>query len=241
MTERVADRPGLKTAGEDAAWNALRERVVISLRPNGAPTSIGFFGLAAASLTLTGLQLGWVSQVEGRHLALVLIGFVFLAQLLAAIFGFLGRDGTAATAMATLALTWLVVCLVLYTSTPGATSPGLGLFLLFAGTAMGLSGLTAALSKLVPAVVFLLASTRFFLTGGYHLTGGTGWKVAGGYVGILLFVVAVYAAWASELEDATGRTVLPLGRRGKGKVAVTGSLLEQVKDVTTEPGGREQL
>ena len=78
---------------------------------------------------------------------------------------------------------------------------------------MGLSGLTATLSKLVPAVVFLLASTRFFLTGGYHLTGGT----------------------------ATGRTVLPLGRRGKGKVAVTGSLLEQVKDVTTEPGVREQL
>src|SRR2546423_9216556 len=119
MTERVADRPGLKTGGEDAAWNALRERVVISLRPIGAPTSIGFFGLAAASLTLTGLQLGWVSQVEGKHLALVLIGFVFLAQLLAAIFGFLGRDGTAAAAIATVRPSRLVGCLVLYTSTPG--------------------------------------------------------------------------------------------------------------------------
>src|SRR5256714_4531103 len=205
MSERMIDRPGLNTPGEDTAWNALRERVVISLRPIGAPTSIGFLGLAAASLTLTGLQLGWVPEAEGKHLALVLIGFVFLAQLLAAIFSFLARDGTAATAMATLALTWLVVGLVLYTSAPGATSPALGLFLLFAGTAMALSGLTAALSKLVPAVVFLLASIRFFLTGGYHLTGGTGWKVAGGYVGVLLVVVAVYAAGAAGLEDATGR------------------------------------
>jgi uncharacterized protein len=107
MSERVLDSPGVNTPGEDAAWNAVRERVVISLRPIGAPTSIGFFGFAAASLTLSG-QLGWLPQEEGKHRALVLIGFVFLAQLLAAIFSFRARDGTAATAMATPALTWLV-------------------------------------------------------------------------------------------------------------------------------------
>src|SRR5436190_18363140 len=60
MSERMIDRPGLNTPGEESAWNALRERVVISLRPIGAPTSLGFIGLAGASLTLTGLQLGWV-------------------------------------------------------------------------------------------------------------------------------------------------------------------------------------
>jgi succinate-acetate transporter protein len=241
MSQRVIDRPGLNAPGEDAAWHALRERAVISLRPIGTPTSIGFVGLAAASLTFSGLQLGWLPQEEGRHAALVLIGFVFIAQLLAAIFSFLARDGTAATAMATLALTWLAVGLVLYTSAPGSTSPALGLFLLFAGTAMALSGLTAVLSNLVPTAVFLLASIRFLLPGGYHLTGGAGWKGASGSVGILLFGLAVYAAWAAELEDTLGRTLLPLGRPGKGKVAVTGSLLEQVKEVRTEPGVREQL
>ena len=39
---RLVDRPGLSTAGEDAAWRPLRDRLVISLRPVGAPTSIGF-------------------------------------------------------------------------------------------------------------------------------------------------------------------------------------------------------
>lgn len=45
----------------------------------------------------------------------------------------------------------------------------------------------------------------------------------------------VYTAWAAELEDAVGRSVLPLGRRDKGKLAVQGSLLEQVQDVATRP------
>ena len=51
----------------------------------------------------------------------------------------------------------------------------------------------------------------------------------------------MYAAWASALEDATGLTVLPFGRRGKGKIAIRGSLLEQVKDAPTEAGVRTQL
>src|SRR2546423_14798050 len=71
MTERVADRPGLKTAGEDAAWDAVRERGGISLRPVGAPTAIGFFGLRARPVAPTRLQLWWVAPGEGEKLAAV--------------------------------------------------------------------------------------------------------------------------------------------------------------------------
>jgi succinate-acetate transporter protein len=219
----------------------LRDRVTITLRPLGAATPIGFLGLAAASLVFSGLQLGWIAQAESRNVATVMIAFVFTAQLLAAVLSFLSRDGTAGTAMATLALVWLVTGVVMFRSAPGATSVTLGLFLLFAGLAMTLTGLTAATSKLVPAAVFGTAAVRFFLTAAYHLSGGSGWKVAGGVVGLLLFALAMYAAWAAELEDATGRTVLPLGRRGKGRIAVQGSLLEQVSEVVHEPGVRQQL
>jgi succinate-acetate transporter protein len=235
------DRPGVPTPGEDAAWNALRQQVTISLRPVGAPTPIGLLGLAAASLLLSGLQLGWVDQAQTRPVALALIGFVFGAQFLAAVFSFLARDGTAATAMATLALAWLVVGLMLLIAKPGTTSSALGLFLLFVGTAMSLATSTAALSKLVPATVFAVAALRFFLTAGYELTAGTGWRTASGLVGLALFGLAMYAAWAAELEDALGRTILPLGRRGKGKTAVHGSLREQVNQIATKPGVREQL
>jgi uncharacterized protein len=241
MSERIVDRPGLATPGEEAAWNALRDRIAITLRPLGAPTPIGFLGLAAASLVLSALQLGWIAQAEGRDVALVMIGFVFVAQFVAAIFSFLARDGTAATAMSTLALVWLVTGLIMYRSQPGATSSTLGVFLLFAAVAMALAGLTASMSKLVPAAVFLVAAVRFGLTAGYHLSAGSGWKVSSGLVGLVLFALAVYAAWASELEDAAGHTVLPLGRRGKGAIALRGSLLEQVGEVVHEPGIRQQL
>jgi succinate-acetate transporter protein len=241
MAEHVTGRPGLGTSGEEAAWAALRERVIISLRPLGAPTPIGFLGLAAASLVLSGLQLGWIARSESPSVAMVLIAFVFVAQFVAALFSFLSRDGTAATAMATLALVWLVTGVVMLQSKPGATSATLGLFLLLAAAAMTLAALTAAMSKLVPAVVFLVAAARFLLTGVYHLVGAAAWKMSSGIVGLALFVLAMYAAWASELEDATGRTVLPLGRRSKGSVALHGSLLEQVSEVVHEPGVRQQL
>jgi succinate-acetate transporter protein len=241
VSERTVDRPGLATPGEDAAWDALRQRITISLRPIGAPTPIGLFGLAAATFVLSGLQLGWVDAGEGKKVALVLIGFAFVAQLLAAVFSFLGRDGTVATAMSVLALTWLAVGLVLYTSPPGSTSDALGLFLIFSGTAMTMTGLTAAVSKLVPAAVFLLAALRFFTTAGYELSGDTAWERTAGVIGLVLFALALYAAWAAELEDALGRTVLPFGRRGKGRLALHGSLLEQVKEVPTEPGVRTKL
>ena len=105
---------------------------------------------------------------------------------------------------------------------------------------MALVAATAALSKLVPAFVFAVASVRFLLTGVYELSSHHGWEDAAGVVGLVLFALAMYAAWAAALEDALGQTVLPFGRRGKGKIAIGGSWLEQAKDSPTEPGGRTQ-
>jgi len=237
----AAPSPRLGTPGEEAAWDALQERVSITVRPIATPVTLGLFGLAAATLTLSGLQLGWVAAAEGKNVALALIGFAFLAQGLAAIFAMLARDGTVATAMGVLGLSWLVVGLTLYTSPPGATSDALGLFLVFTSVAMAANAITSSLSKLVPALVFGTASLRFLLTAIYQLSDGDGWKTAAGVVGLFLFALAVYAAWASELEDATGKSVLPMGRRNKGRIALEGSLFEQVRDLPNKPGVRSML
>jgi succinate-acetate transporter protein len=225
----------------DGDWDGAAERVSIGLRPIGTPIALGFFGLAAATFVLSSLQLGWVEPAEGRNVALALMGFAFLAQGTAAIFSFLARDGTAATAMGVLGLTWLVVGLVMLTSPAGSISDALGIFLLFSASAIALTGLTTMLSKVVPAVVFLVASVRFVLVAIYELDGGTAWKHAAGIAGLVLFALAMYAAWAAQLEDAVGKTVLPMGRHRKGKVARFGTLLEQVKDVPHEAGVSTQL
>jgi succinate-acetate transporter protein len=229
------------TPAEEASWDRLQERVSITFRPIASPVSLGLFGLAAATLTLSGLQLGWVEPAEGKDVALALIGFAFLAQVTAGLFAMVARDGTVATAMAVLGLTWLVVGLTLYSSPPGSTSDALGLLLIFSAVAMTLNALTSSLTKIVPAVVFGTASLRFLVTAIYEMSGSEAWKKTSGVVGLVLFALAIYAAWASQLEDATGTTVLPIGRRNKARIAVDGSLFEQVRDVPNKPGVRTML
>jgi hypothetical protein len=86
-----------------------------------------------------------------------------------------------------------------------------------------------------------LAALRFVVTGAYHLTGGGVWKATAGWVGLLLGLVAFYTALAMELEGTTGRTVLPLGRRGPGLAAVQGGGAPDTDGLATEPGVRPQL
>jgi uncharacterized protein len=170
-----------------------------------------------------------------------MIAFVFPLQGTASIFGFLSRDGVVATAMAVLAGTWLTVGLAMLTSPPGSTSDAVGVLLLVSAVAMLLPALGAAFSKLVPALVLTTASLRFATSGVYQLTSATTWERVTGWVGIVLGVFAVYAALAALLESVQKHTVLPMGRRGKGRQAVEGGLTEQLLDLTHEPGVRSQL
>jgi uncharacterized protein len=232
---------GETTSAEQEASNAAGSRVRVVLRPVAGATSLGLFGLAGAALALSGLQLGWVPVQNAAQVGIVLVAFAFPAQVITGLLSFWARDGATATVMSILGLSWLVIGTVTITSAPGARSEALGLFLVLSAVAVGLTGITAGLTKYVMAIVLMTASVRFLLTGLFQLFGGEGWKTASGLLGLLLALLAVYAAWATELEDATGKTVLPTGRHGKGVVALHGSLVEQVKDVSKEAGVRARL
>jgi succinate-acetate transporter protein len=125
----------------------------VFLRPLGNPLPLGFLALAAGTLLLSGLQVGWLEPADGTDVALILIAFVFPLQLLASVLGYLARDVVAGTGMGILAGTWLSIGLVLATSEPGSTSDALGLFLLLAGAAMLVPAAASATGKLVPALL----------------------------------------------------------------------------------------
>ena len=199
----------------------------VMLRPVASPLPLGFLALALATVPFTAVQLGWVATTEGRVAAIGALAATVPLQLLASVFGFLARDVVAATGMGVLAGTWATVGLTTATSPPGAVSPGLGVFLVTAGVCMLVPAVSAG-AKLVPATVMTLAAVRFAVTGIYEITASAGWKSAAGWVGLLLGVVAVYAALALALESTQGRTVLPLGRRAPAEPA-------------GEPGVRPQL
>jgi uncharacterized protein len=237
----TVEEPGKHPAAERVAWDDLLGHVTVHLRPVASPAPLGFFGLAAATFVLSGLQLDWIDKSDGTNIAVVLLVFAFGAQVVAGIVGFVTRDVVVSTAMVVLALTWLATGLVMRDMPPGATSDALGLFLVFAGITVALCGCTALLGKVVPAAVLLVAGLRIATTGVYHLTDDSGWKTTAGILGLGLFAIAMYTALAAMLEGAAGKPVLPFGRRGRGQIAVDGSLLEQVQDVPNEPGVRMQL
>lgn len=187
-------------------------RTGVFLRPIGSPLPLAFFALAVGTITLSGLQLGWIPDSQGNDVALVLIAFVFPLQIVAAVLAFLARDGSAGAGIGLIAGSWLVIGLVVLASPPGATSDALGVFLLALALQLAATAFSALASKTVAAAVIAGASIRFAVTAIYELSGG-GWESVAGIVGIALFVLAFYGGLAFELADAhQGESPLPLGR-----------------------------
>ena len=85
------------------------------------------------------------------------------------------------------------------------------------------------------------ASLRFAVTGVAEVSGDPGWLVAAGWAGLVLAVLALYGALALEVEGATGRTVLPVLRRGAARTAVSAGVDGQIRGVADEAGVRQQL
>jgi succinate-acetate transporter protein len=234
------------TSGEREAREERERRVEattrVVLRPIASPAALGFLGLAGATFVLAGLQLGWVEPAEGKNVALVLMAFTVPLQFLAGVLGFLARDGVVGTGMGLLSGIWLTIGLTLWTSPPGSQSDALGLFLVLAAVAMWVPATSGAVAKVVPAAVLATAGVRFLVTGVFQLTSNKAWEDTAGVLGLVLAALAVYAAFAAEVEDTQKRTILPMLRRGEGKLAIEApTLVEQASELHHEPGVRKQL
>lgn len=123
----------------------------------------------------------------------------------------------------------------------GSRSPALGLLLFFASGALLVPVLAAAFGKVAAALAFLLAAARFTVSGTAQYLGGTTWQHAAGWLGLAVCVVALYNAFAFEVEGARHQTVLPVLRWGSGRRAMNGSLPDEAREVGHEAGVRTQL
>lgn len=213
----------------------------ITLRPIATPFPLGFLALVCASLLVSGLELGWFSSSDSRTVGLALIVFVFPLQLLAAVFGFLGRDTVAATGFAVQGGAWLMIGLEHVLHGPGHTSPALGVFLIGASAGILICTAGSSLGKLAPAIVLGLVGIRLLITGLHEITAATAAEHIAGIVGLIIVPLAAYVALALEVEDLKRNTVLPLLRRSSGAEAMTASLADQTRGIEHEAGVREQL
>lgn len=226
---------------DPAVSNTNLSATRVMVRPIAGCFPLGFAGLAAASVTVAGTELGWIGHPDYVHAGLIAIIVAPLLQVIASVFGFLSRDAVAATGMGVLAATWASIGTVMVTSRPGATSRALGTVLFLAGAAMLVSATVAASAKLVPAIVMGLAATRFVVTGIYEFVPDYAWKTASGIVGLVLAGAALYGIASLEIEGMRRSPLLPTLRHGAGRRALAGNLPDQVSDVAAEPGVRKQL
>ncbi len=212
----------------------------IFLRPIVNPLPMGFVGLAGATIMLSAAQLGWVPVAQSADVGLVVVLVAVPLQLIAAVMGFLTRDAVASTGLGTLAVSWLIIGVLTLIGPAGGRSRTLGFILFYLSAAVLLSATVAALGKLVPALVLMLTTARFAVTGIYEYLGGTGWEHAAGWIGVALAALALYAVLAMELENLRHEPVLPMLRSGSGRAVFKGAV-PPLGDVEREAGVRQQL
>jgi hypothetical protein len=211
------------------------------VRPIASPLTLGFLALAVGTFSLAGLEFSWIASGQASYVGLAVMVFVFPLQAVSSVCGFLARDSIAGTGMGLLSGAWLVIGMLTYLGRPGQAIGALGLILLGVATTLLVPATAGAASKPLASLVMTGTSLRFFLTAAYQLSAGDAWKTAAAAEGLVLAVLALYAALAFELEDSRLRTVLPTFRRGQGRQALSGSMADELAQAYREAGVRKQL
>jgi uncharacterized protein len=212
----------------------------IVLRPLATPLPLGILALGLGSILLTTLQLQWIPATDTSQIATVVLVLVVPTELIATLIAFFIRDVVMATGFGLLTGSWAASGMLLMSGTPGSRSPVLGVLAIAVAVTLVVPGATAAPAKPAASVLFAVAAARFALTGVYELGAGAHWATAAGVVGLVLVATALYGSVAFALEDARHHPVLPMSRRSTSAAALSGDVTDQLTDLATEAGVRQE-
>jgi uncharacterized protein len=220
---------------------SVHPQIRIVVRPYGSAVPLGFFAFGIGMFLYAALDAPWVKLSEAHAVGLMLVSFVGPLEALATVLAFLSRDTTSGVALGLFAGSWFLTGFATLTTTPGTLSAAQGYFLIAFTVAVLLLAVVASQGQPLIAALLLVASARGICTAVYQLGGGAGWNHVGGWIALAIFCVAMYGGLAFLLEDAKGRAVLPLGRRGQAREAIEGDLEPQLERIAHEPGVRKRL
>lgn len=204
--------------GEHALWE---DRTRISLTPIAAPSILGLFAFAGATMMVGAWQAGWYGNAATP---LILWPFVLifggLAQFFAGMWAYRARDGLATAVHGMWGAFWfswgLFFMLVSIASIPVALVPTLGtlregyaFWWVALAVITGLCAIAALGANLMLALLLAcLAVGAGFTSAGFWAP--SNWALdVGGWLLVAAAVIALYVAAAMMFENTFGRTVLP--------------------------------
>jgi succinate-acetate transporter protein len=203
---------------EEEAWRDGFARPRVVLQPVAAPSILGLFGFAGATLIVAANLAGWYGNATTpEYLAPFAAFFGGLAQFMAGMWAYRARDAVATAMHGMWGSFWLGYGLLWLLVATGQLAPGTTMdqalaFWFIALAAITISGTLGALVEgkfAVTAVLGTLAAGSSLAAIGLGWL-GTGWEHAAGWLFVISAGCAWYTATAMMLAAASGRTLLPL-------------------------------
>jgi hypothetical protein len=208
----------LAVAEDHEAWLA-RSRVVLT--PIAAPSIMGLFGFAMATMMLGSFQAGWYGNALTPLVIWPLAMFAGgIMQSIAAIASLKARDGAAVavhTAWGSFWVGWGILQLLVATHVMapiplGASAPSFAIWFVALAMVTFWGALGALAHNMLVFVTLGVLTAGSIVTAIGFWVGNVGTLNAGGW----LFVISAAAAWlaagAMVLEHSFGRSILPVGK-----------------------------
>ncbi|SRR5579875_574266 len=203
---------------DEEEWRDGFARPRVFLQPIAAPSILGLFGFAGATLIVAANLAGWYgNSTTPEYLAPFAAFFGGLAQFMAGMWSYRARDAVGTAMHGMWGSFWLGYGLLYLLVAAGKLAPGHTMnmalaFWFIALAAITLSGTLAAAAEGKGAVVAVLATlaTGSALAAAGLGSGSLGWQHTAGWLFVFSAGFAWYTATAMMLAAAAGRTVLPL-------------------------------
>jgi uncharacterized protein len=201
------------------AQDGMPVTTTVSLRPIAAPSILGLFGFAGATLIVAAHMAGWYGGSKTDLYVFPFAAFFGgLAQFAAGMWSYRARDGIATAMHGMWGSFWMAFGLLNLLFATGAlvepkgAFPALG-FWFIPLAAITWSGAAAALTESMGlfAVLATLAAGSTVAAPAIW-TGSVGWTKVAGWLFVFAAGFAWYVATAMMLASASGKTILPLGK-----------------------------
>ena len=182
------------------------------------PAPLGLAGFGLTTVVLSCINAGLLKGDTPNLLAAVVpLAFAYggLAQIIAGILEYKKGNTFGTVAFSSYGAFWFWYAFLLWTVGAGWIKPpaanAVGLALLMWGVFTLLMWIASFRTNFVLWTIFLLLWITFFLLAGGDLGMGAGWHTAGGWVGLVTGVDALYLSFAEVMNATFSRTVVFVG------------------------------